>query len=240
METKFLSRIVSLVACCMLTVTIGNCRNDINIVVLAPSNETYSFCLKRITPALNIAIEKSQSPKIGFNLIPIDSHFPDEISMWTEANEFIYNKTASMILGPMYDYAVELLARVSALEDIVIISPGGFGVNLGVNKKVDPIYSSLIRITSTMHKLIYFIQMLIIDEYRYEHIKFISEKHDSSMFFCRQFDEALKYIMNMEKNERPDRFDFDLYMFPKEFEAEDILRNEVGNDVAGKILPMTS
>ncbi|KAL4216488.1 Nitrogen permease regulator 2 [Mactra antiquata] len=236
---KFLPRVVVLVCCFLLSegsaIIDGN-HHEINIVLIAPENDSYSFCLDKVIPALHAAIETSQlSTLFQVNISTIDSHFPDEISMWTVANEYIYNRTANLFLGPMYDYALELLARISAQDSIAVMSPGGFGVNLGLHKKTEPKYATLIRMTTTMHKLITYLIMMIVDEYRYKKIKFISEKHDSDMFFCRQFDEALKYIMNMEKNRRKDpKFGFDLYMFPRSFDTEQILRTEVGNEYVGK------
>lgn len=231
--------VTSLVLWYTFCIHIGFCSEEpgINIIVIAPSNVKYCFCLQRITPAMHIGIEKMELPPwIPVNLIPIDSNFPDEISMWTEVRQFIYNNTATanLFLGPVHKYALELLARVSAQKNLVIMSPGGFGVNLGVNKTTDPKFKSLIRVGSTMHKLIGYIQKLVLDEYNYKHIKFISEKHDSEMYFCLEFDRALQYIMNLEKIRRSEKFEFDRYLFPKKYSANDILKTEIGTKFAGK------
>ncbi|KAL4216489.1 Nitrogen permease regulator 2 [Mactra antiquata] len=230
-------RVISLWLWCQMCLDIGFCIKDykINIIVIAPWNDVYSFSQRRIMPALCVAKDKMESSPFEFNIEPLDSKFPDEISMWRDARHFIYNKSANVILGPVHKYALELLARVSSQKDIVIMSPGGFGVNLGVNKTTDPKFKSLIRVGTTMQKLINFTQILL-DRYNYKLYKFISEKHDSDMYFCLEFDRAVQYLMNVEKSRRNNTIMFDRYLYPRKATAEHILKHEVGSNFSVVVL----
>lgn len=207
----------------------------VNIVVFAPKNNSFGYSIARITPAMEIARERTVLPPfVELNLTFCDSKFPDETSVELDAINFIMNEFAHLFIGPIYDFPLSHLARISAADyNMPVISPGGLSLSFGANKSEHTIYKTLVRIGPTMNKLSDIISWIIFHFFKYKHMKVLTEKHDSALQTCKIFYSAFDDLLNQIKNRRDPNIQFDLHQFPKKYDPEGILRREVGVNYSG-------
>lgn len=218
---------------------------DVNLVVFAPDNSAYDFSMLRILPAVEIALEtvtrRGICRNVKFDVTPIDSKYGQDgkdVAVEIEAYKRIANPTKSThaIFGPVYDVTLEKIARISAFCDMAVFSPGGFSVNFGLEKTSKSRYRTLVRVGPSINFIFNMMRWLLVDHFGYRRIKTIADKHNPLHGdICKWLHGGFDYLFNHYKNEYVDRpFDFDNYLLPKKFDAEEILRTEVGNEFAGK------
>ncbi|XP_053387550.1 atrial natriuretic peptide receptor 1-like isoform X3 [Mercenaria mercenaria] len=202
---------------------------SVNIVIFAPANNSFGYSLARITPAMEIAYEQLVLPPfVQLNLTFIDSKFPDETAVELIAIDFIWNKSVHAFIGPVYDYPLSHLARISGAKEIPVITPGGLSRSFSANKTVHTMYKTLVRIGPSMSTLTRFLSGFIFEYLKYQHLKILTEKHDSDLQVCKIFRGAFDDFLNTIKNKNGLDIEFDLYQFPKKYDPGEILTTEVG------------
>lgn len=220
----------------------------VNIAVFAPFNQSYQFSMARVLPAVESAMHEINTRRILDHLVlkptPIDSEYPEDLPVAIEAIRLLYNesKPTHLLIGPISDVSLHTVSRVAAFKNVAIISPGGFSVNFGVNRTTDSTFRTLVRVGPTVNFLFNMMRSLWQDKYGFHKVKLLCDKHQVMYLdFCNRFHWGFDYYLNLYKND-PNRtgykLEFDTYPLPKIFDPEEVLRDEVGVDFAGKILTL--
>nr|KAG5707286.1 hypothetical protein BaRGS_000060 [Batillaria attramentaria] len=127
------------------------------VVILTEDCEKQSlFCRMRVEPALHVARETVEERKmLGNYSIQLkfmngqchQSHSPVQAFQAYRQNE------VDIYLGPVCDYALAPVARVAAIWQLPVISPGGMAHNFVTEKLVE--YQTLTRIMGASFALVY-------------------------------------------------------------------------------------
>ena len=207
----------------------------VKIVVFAPANNSFGYCLERITPAMQIAQATiTLPPFVELNLTYIDSKFPDETAVELAAIDFIWNKNVHGFIGPVYDYPLSHLARIAAAENLPLVTPGGLSRSFSADKTVYTKYKTLVRLGPTMNYFSAYLSWYIFQYLKYQHLKILTQKHGPLLEFCKIFHSAMDDHLNTLKNKHFLDIVFDLHQFPKKYDPGDLLRTEVNVNYTGK------
>ncbi|KAH3860221.1 hypothetical protein DPMN_023113 [Dreissena polymorpha] len=227
---------------------------SVTIAVFAPFNDTPDFGVKRIQPAVDLAIRTAASmvPLVNFSATYKNSKDPFT-TICIESMELLFNRKADVLIGPVDDIALDEVAKIAAHLNKPILSPGGLDINFGLDKKSDMGlgYRTLIRMGASFNSLINFVIMLLLDELKFTKVKVISEKN-SERYVCNQFHNTVRelqnidytgcnrfstnsgYLLNMLKNKNPEKnYQFDFYLIPRNINFTHLFHEEIGVEYGG-------
>ncbi|RUS73913.1 hypothetical protein EGW08_018333, partial [Elysia chlorotica] len=124
------------------------------LCVLVPSSDVWMFSLKRILPAVKMAVAAVEAmgilPNVELKIVTGNSRCNARDGA-IEAFEYYYNrKQISVFLGPVCDYVVAPVSRYAPFWNIPVLSPGGFAHDLGAKSSE---YATLTRLGVTFNGL---------------------------------------------------------------------------------------
>ena len=103
---------------------------DLKLGVILPSDPKYPWSLKRVLPAIDIAVETAQKhwgllTHLNISVNASDSKCSETFGPLAAVDFFMY-KTANVFIGPVCDYAIAPIARFSPYWNIPVLSGGAF------------------------------------------------------------------------------------------------------------------
>ena len=102
---------------------------DLKLGVILPSDPKYPWSLKKVLPAIDVAVEsvvdQGLLPKLKITVNASDSKCSDTFGPLAAIDFFMY-KTANVFIGPVCDYAIAPIARFSPSWNIPVLSGGAF------------------------------------------------------------------------------------------------------------------
>ena len=215
-------------------------NHTIQVAVFAPVNRSLPFSLDKVVPFVTLAESKLSDhlhPSVNIRFRFMNSRYPEETPVEIEAIKFLFKESNNThaIIGPINDIALSHVARIAAWQGVPVISPGGMSIHFGVNKTIHPKYKSFIRMQYNLNALTHFLlRLFYYPQFGFKKIKVIAEKHDTLLDSCNHFHGAVDYIFNNFRKKSNNKFMFDNYLLPRDFDITHMFVSEISTDYAGK------
>ena len=104
-------------------------EEDIKLGVILPLSGSYPWSLKRVLPAIDLAVETVATreilPNYNITVLSADSQC-SEILGPLAAIDFHMNEHVNVLIGPVCDYAIAPVARLSAYWNVAVLSAGAW------------------------------------------------------------------------------------------------------------------
>lgn len=215
----------------------------IKIAAIISNNDSYMFCLRRVRPAIEIAIDKVRQLQILPDWVHLVVNYSDSHCNPKDAPVAAFNyymeRSVDVFLGPVCDYALAPVARYAPFWNLPVISPGGFAHDFGFNKTdpaIDPEFSTLIRVGNTFNSLATStLNMIMSRGWRKMLLLYNGEGHSEvTPRFCYLCGSSLiYYIKEYEKMNKPTLGEYEFYLYSDVTETKRILAEKVGTRFAG-------
>ncbi|CAL1532252.1 unnamed protein product, partial [Lymnaea stagnalis] len=181
-------------------------QDPVMMVVLLPSTDYAQYSIKRVLPAIQIAVEKVNAPDgyLPGQAIQInygDSNCSSAESM-NEAISFFVKKMLHVFLGPSCDYAAAPIGRQTRWWNIPMLSMAS-ARDFGMEKK--SLYPMMTRMWANMYQIgILFTNLL--KHFNWSKIKLIYSPDDVTNYLprvCHLFSESVHFGLQESKLSAP-------------------------------------
>lgn len=203
----------------------------VNIVVILPEDEKRLFCLKRVLPAVNLAISKL--PKISnltFSVKSGDTRC--SIAHGIKAAIDLYMQSRiDVFFGPVCDFAAGPLVRQVRFWNIPVISAGAMARDFSVSRMTS--YPTLTRVGPVNFDSLFMFFLRLFQLYEWGRFMVIYDKAGHSNIvtsMCHLTIEALHYNFLDKSHTYQQR----LYKFVANKDINRMLKEEVSYSYAGK------
>ena len=219
-----------------VTVKVTQCI-DIKIAAILPADSNRLFSSKRISPAIEYAIQHLQTHTdlvrgYNFTVTYRDSNCSSADPM-NHAINFYMEKKVDVFFGPVCDYSVAPVARQVKYWNIPLISAGAMARDFDDYRNVE--YNLLSRVGPVNFKSLAIMMINVLEKYRWKGFKLIYDSEGQSEYmnaFCVIAAGSLHYEIKARKpNITQDHFN--ILSTPEEG-IPDMLTEEIGLKDAGR------
>lgn len=208
---------------------------EVKIAAILPEDAGRLFSFKRISPAIEYAIEHLQNntdyvTDLTFSVTYRDSNCSSADSM-NHAINFYIEKKVDAFFGPVCDYSVAPVARQVKFWDIPLISAGAMARDFDTYRNVE--YNLLSRVGPVNFKSLAMMMMQMLEEFEWRGFKLIYDNEGQSEYmnaFCVLAASSLHYeIKAKHPNMTQDHFNINTTP-----DIRSMLIEEVGLKYGGK------
>jgi hypothetical protein len=209
----------------------------ITITVMAPASpKSRHFSLAKIKPAVYLGIEEIQKrgivPEINVTFVDTEE---SAIKAPVEAFKLIREERQNVFLGPVGDYALSPVGRYAPYWNIPILTPGGFSHDFKVNRENE--YPTLIRIGPSFDSVSAFIEIKILQQYKWRRISLIYDRDDRGLFHGFDYLMGSAFVVQLRDNSKQYGYDIKtslLHHVPLDRNYTKTLVENVGGKYGGK------
>ncbi|KAK6176548.1 hypothetical protein SNE40_014811 [Patella caerulea] len=227
--------VILIVLCVISPRNCARRHNQITIATLLPADDSRLFSIRRVAPALSIAIgyvnRKGLLPRKELVVEYADTKCRVAEAM-NEAINYFVRKRVNVFFGPCCDYPAAPIARQAPFWNIPMITPGAMARDFALMKRT--MFPLLTRIGTDFNSLVTFI-ISVLQEFNWSKVKLLYDplgQDDVVGRFCHIAADGIHYGLRNQRtiqNLSQEYFKFDV--------ISDILDNfasEVGLNIGGK------
>lgn len=209
---------------------------EVNIAAILPEDGGRQFSSKRISPAIEYAIEHLQNHTDlvkghRFSVVYRDSNCSSAEPM-NHAINFYIQKRVHVFFGPVCDFSVAPVARQVKYWDIPLISAGAMARDFDTFRDVE--YNLLSRVGPVNFKSLAIMMMQILERHNWSGFKLIYDNVGQSEYmngFCVLAAQSLIYEVKARNPNITHMDHFNINNIP---DMTSILKAEVGLDYGGE------
>ncbi|XP_059169126.1 atrial natriuretic peptide receptor 3-like [Physella acuta] len=199
---------------------------QVTMVTLLPMNESYTFSMKRVLPAILIAAEKVCQPGgplegRRIEILHADTHCAANEAM-NEAITFYINRRPHVLLGPSCEYALAPVARQARYWKLPVITTAAArdfsNLKGSAYKTLTLVWSTLIQLVQGLYT--------IMERYEWSTTKILYQPDGLENRYCHFAGEALHFELTALG--KPTTY----FKFEKIGEMLENMVPEIGNDKA--------
>lgn len=183
---------------------VGTCLScsmaAITVTVMTPASpKSRHFSLAKVKPAVHLGIEEIRRqgilPEINVTFVDTEE---SAIKAPVEAFKLIRQGRQHVFLGPVGDYALSPVGRYAPYWNIPILTPGGFSHDFKVNRKNE--YPTLIRTGPSFDSVSAFIELEILQHYKWRKISLIYDRDDRGLFHGFDYLMGSAFVVQLRDN----------------------------------------
>ena len=211
-------------------------HRPISIATLVPADENRLFSIKKVSPAIAVAIDKvtAKNGILPHSVITVkyrDSQCSIADAM-NQAINYYVRKEADVIFGPCCDYAAAPVARQTRYWKIPMVTPGAMARDFTTKKKM--IFPMLTRIGTNFISLVDFL-VTMLKHFKWSKVNIVYDpdgQHYVIKRYCHVATDGIHYGLK----DRTDLHNFsqDYFKFDDDSELFENMEEELGRDIAGK------
>ncbi|XP_028851606.1 atrial natriuretic peptide receptor 3 isoform X2 [Denticeps clupeoides] len=122
---------------------------DISVLALLPRNNSYIFSISRVSPAIEYARRRLESPGLRFSVDYADSNCHND-ALFALVDRAMGGRTPDLLLGPVCEYAASQVVRLASHWNIPVVSAGALASGFSLMRSE---YTHLTRVAPTYLKM---------------------------------------------------------------------------------------
>ncbi len=210
---------------------------EVNIAVILPMDDERMFSVRRVAPAINLAIDEINQDVTLMKNHKFSVKYNDSKCNIAEginkAINFYIRKEVHVFLGPVCDFAVAPVGRQVGFWNIPVISGGAMARDFSVYRSSQ--YQLLTRVGPVNFRSLstFFSEVML--QYHWLKIKLLYSKEGQDYLIkglCHLAIEALHYDLDA----RTPKISQDYFRLDSKTNIDKLLREEIGLDFSGKTL----
>ncbi|XP_041349543.1 atrial natriuretic peptide receptor 3-like [Gigantopelta aegis] len=210
-------------------------HRPISIATLVPADERRLFSIKRVSPAIAIAIDKvtAKDGILPYSIINVkyrDSQCSIADAM-NEAINYYVKKEADVLFGPCCDYAAAPIARQTRYWNLPMVTPGAMARDFAIRKK--NMFPLLTRMGANFDSLVDFLVSML-NHFGWSKVNIVYHPDGQSYVverFCHVATDGIHYGMRARKGLH--NFTQDYFKFDYDSEIVEQMKEELGREFAG-------
>ncbi|BFZ09027.1 hypothetical protein BsWGS_12066 [Bradybaena similaris] len=225
-----------LLICTLLepTLSVHEQKSPVMFAVLLPDDNIRPFSMRKVLPAIQIAVEKVRSPSGLLPGFEIEINYADSkcsgADAMNEAINFYVRNKSHLFLGPCCDYAAAPIGRQTKYWDTPMITTA-----IARDFTIEKIskYPMVTRVWATINKMAEFFSILF-NEFSWRQVKIIYEPKGLDMYLehmCHVTAESLHFVLT-------DTYDLNVpyYKFESTLEILGKMEEQIGLKDASEYL----
>ncbi len=215
-------------------------NKKVKIAVILPNSNHFRFSITRISPAIQLALEKVSNRTDIINGIQISVKYADSKCHISEAINQAFNfymqRQVHVFFGPCCDYAAAPIARQIGYWNLPMLTAGAMAGDFGMLKKT--YYPLLTRVGSDINSLAACL-LEMLDHHKWRKLKLIYDPYAQQEViekFCHLAADGLHHALLKRARSNLSVIHHDYYKFMSWSEMENKLPTEVGREYAGKCI----